>query len=376
MKTQGFIIVIILIIAVFCAACTTGGTGSQTDGTAVLPAENTAENNPANTSEGAVTENKEPSSVSREPGEFEMAAREIPSPSLSNSWIDKLTTRNINIFLPPSYHQEKKDYPVIYFLAGYADDISIWYDSTVLSILNSFYRDHQNKEMIFVAVDGRNDLDGGFYVNSPVSGNWEDYVVKDVVGYIDSNYRTAKSRDARGLAGHSMGGFGCLSIAMHNSELFSSIYSMSPGLFDKSGLSKALKDWEMEVNIYDAYGAAFCPLPDLGSPFTKYPVTVNNGKEVRDNNIWEIWDNGFGGLENKVNLYKNNLQKLKALTIDYGENDPYTWIPDGCKYFSELLNKEGISHQLLSYPGDHATQVPERLLQNVLPFFAEQLSFK
>ena len=82
-------------------------------------------------------------------------------------------------------------------------------------------------------------MGGSFYVNSPVTGNWEDFITQDVVGYVDSHFRTLAQAESRGITGHSMGGFGALNIAMHRPDVFSAVYSMSPGLFDENGLQES-----------------------------------------------------------------------------------------------------------------------------------------
>ena len=58
--------------------------------------------------------------------------------------------------------------------------------------------------MIVVAPNGKNADRGSFYTNSAVNGNWEDYIYRDLVGYVDANYRTLARPSSRGIAGHSM----------------------------------------------------------------------------------------------------------------------------------------------------------------------------
>lgn len=77
----------------------------------------------------------------------------------------------------------------------------------------------------------------------PVTGNWEDFVINDVVNYVDQNFRTIQKVQARGIAGHSMGGFGALNIAMRHPDIFSCVYGMSPGLFDNNGLRNSPFDF-------------------------------------------------------------------------------------------------------------------------------------
>ena len=50
--------------------------------------------------------------------------------------------------------------------------------------------------MILVATAGDSVISGSFYANSPVTGNWEDYVARDLVAYVDANYRTVAGPEA------------------------------------------------------------------------------------------------------------------------------------------------------------------------------------
>ena len=69
-------------------------------------------------------------------------------------------------------------------------------------------------EVILVMPDGFSKLRGGFYSNSPTVGNYQDFVGKDLVDWVDANYRTIATRAGRGLSGHSMGGYGTLRLGM------------------------------------------------------------------------------------------------------------------------------------------------------------------
>ena len=68
---------------------------------------------------------------------------------------------------------------------------------------------------------------GSMYSNSPTTGDWERFVAEDLVAYMDGHYRTLANRMSRGLAGHSMGGYGALRIGMKRPDVFFSLYIMS-----------------------------------------------------------------------------------------------------------------------------------------------------
>ena len=83
------------------------------------------------------------------------------------------------------------------------------------------------EEMIVVLPDSKTVHNGSMYSSSVTTGDWEGFLTDDLVSYVDSHYRTLADRMSRGLAGHSMGGYGTLRLGMKHPEVFSSLYAMS-----------------------------------------------------------------------------------------------------------------------------------------------------
>jgi enterochelin esterase-like enzyme len=83
------------------------------------------------------------------------------------------------------------------------------------------------REFIVVVPDTLTRMGGSMYSDSAATGNFREFVARDLVGYIDANYRTIASKEGRGLAGHSMGGYGTWVTAMSYPEVFSSIWAQS-----------------------------------------------------------------------------------------------------------------------------------------------------
>jgi len=86
--------------------------------------------------------------------------------------------------------------------------------------------------MIIVMPNAYTALEGSFYGKSVTTGDWEDFVVSELVEYIDSHYRTIANRTSRGLAGHSMGGYGTVRLGMRRPDVFSSFYALSACCLD------------------------------------------------------------------------------------------------------------------------------------------------
>ncbi len=140
--------------------------------------------------------------------------------------------RDVSIYLPPSYEKQKhRRYPVVYLLHGYMDNDDNWFGAKHVFINAPAAIDAAlaagSREMIFVMPSAHTVYFGSMYSNSVTTGDWEDYIAQDLVSYIDAHYRTIPDRMSRGLAGHSMGGYGTIRLAMKHPEVFSSIYWLS-----------------------------------------------------------------------------------------------------------------------------------------------------
>lgn len=352
---------------------------------------------PTQAATGVPTKTPYPSATATQPA-GSLNVVKIESAALAGNLIGEKTERTILVYLPPDYDASTKRYPAVYFLPGFGDRSM----DTPAEEINKLVLGGTIQEMIIVVVPGDNRFGGAFYVNSPVTGNWEDFVVQEVVGYVDSHYRTIARVESRGLSGHSMGGFGSLNIAMLHPDLFGAVYSLSPGLFDENGLANsqmfiseysihkfldgekavlaqpADQQLEAALSMQDyfstAYGLAFAPDPQKTPFYFDYPYSDSNGKLVRDDEVWKRWESGYGGLHQKITQYKANFLKLKGIVVDYGTNDQYAWIPQGCIYFDQQLTAAGIPHEMAVHDGDHQSQLKKRVLEHMLPFFSKLLA--
>lgn len=325
----------------------------------------------------------------------------ISAPSLKENLVGEAAERTIQVYLPPSYGIQDRRFPVVYYLPGYGDSGMIGFN--LPESMDRLINDGKLNEMIVVVVNGTNKLGGSFYVNSPVTGNWEDFIVQDVVGYVDGNFCTLAQSESRGITGHSMGGFGALNIAMKHPDVFGAVYSMSPGLFDENGLAKSqMFDNErliqsfvkFEVQLASlpleearakmlpspqefalSYGFAFAPNPDRHPPYYDYPFTEVDGEIVRNDAVWKKWENGFGGIAEEAVQYKENFLRLNGIVVDYGKYDEYDWIPKGCIHFGEQLTAAGIPVRVEEYNGSHQSELGVRIRDYMLPFFSMTLLF-
>src|SRR6185312_2860777 len=137
--------------------------------------------------------------------------------------------RDVFVFLPPSYAKEKsRRYPVVYALHGYSIGAEQWaHEIHVPQTIEGAFAQGA-KEMIVVLPDSKTVHNGSMYSSSVTTGDFEQFIARDMVAYIDAHYRTLPHRESRGLAGHSMGGYGATRIGMKHADVFGSLYIMSP----------------------------------------------------------------------------------------------------------------------------------------------------
>src|SRR5579863_3929509 len=117
--------------------------------------------------------------------------------------------RDVIVFLPPGYATAKsRHYPVVYALHGYSIGAEQWSQEIHVpqTIEGAFAQGAQ--EMIVVLPDSKTVHNGSMYSSSVTTGDFEIFIARDIVAYIDAHYRTLANRASRGLAGHSMGGYG------------------------------------------------------------------------------------------------------------------------------------------------------------------------
>lgn len=137
--------------------------------------------------------------------------------------------RDALVFLPPSYAKERsRRYPVVYALHGYSIGAEQWSrEIHVPQTIEGAFAQGAT-EMIVVLPDSKTAHNGSMYSSSVTTGDFERFVARDVVAYMDAHYRTIPQREGRGLVGHSMGGYGATRVGMKHAEVFSSLYVMSP----------------------------------------------------------------------------------------------------------------------------------------------------
>jgi enterochelin esterase-like enzyme len=298
--------------------------------------------------------------------------------------------RDVSIYLPPSYKAEKsRRYPVIYMLHGFTDDDAKWFGLVkhwinFPEVINKALADGKTREMIVVMPNAFTRFKGSMYSSSVTTGDWETFITKELVGYIDSHYRTLAQRESRGLAGHSMGGYGTMRLGMKSPDVFSSVYALSPCCMEPGRANPAMKEMLKKVEALktdeEVKSQSFFVLATLASaaawsPNPKNPpfyidLPFRDGEPVPEVQARQRANATLV----MAPQYIPNLKRLKFIGMDAGTKD--TSISAATKELDKILTDYGVAHFYESYDGDHLNRIAERLQTKTLPFFSEHLSFE
>ena len=301
--------------------------------------------------------------------------------SLENNLEGNSADREVFVFLPPGYATEKaRRYPVLYALHGYSIGAEQWTKEIHVpqTIEGAFAQGAQ--EMIVVLPDSKTVHNGSMYSSSATTGDFEQFISRDLVAYIDAHYRTIPTRAGRGLVGHSMGGYGASRIGMKHADVFGALYIMSPCCLSARRAGPANAESEKALDAVKtpadsatlpfglraqlASAAAWSPNPKKPPLYLDLPV--ENG-EVRQDVIAKWAANAPLAF---IDQYIGNLRQYRAIAIDVGDQDGLR-VDTGKLH--DVLDTYGVAHSFEIYHGTHTSAVADRFQNHVIPFFSKNL---
>ena len=301
--------------------------------------------------------------------------------------------RDVIVYLPASYqHETSRRYPVVYALHGYFIGAAQWSGEIHVpqTIEGAFAQGA--KEMIVVLPDSKTAYLGSFYSSSATSGDFERFISHDLVNYIDAHYRTLATRESRGLAGHSMGGYGTTRIGMKHPDVFGAMYMMSPcclapttggGPMPADDVKQRAIESEKRASAARSptelaaaspgfaaapYATAAAWAPNPKNPPLYFDLPTKDGV-LQPEIVAKLTANAPLAF---VDQYIGNLKQYRAIAMDVGDQDGLRF--DTAK-LHDVLDHYGIVNSFTIYPGTHTSAVADRFQNYVLPFFSKNLCF-
>jgi S-formylglutathione hydrolase FrmB len=296
--------------------------------------------------------------------------REIESAALRDNPLGDPNVRPIFLYLPPAYdRQPERRFPALYAIQGFTGQLDMWKNRAAfrpnpIERVDALFADERVPPCIVVFVDAWTSLGGSQFLDSPGTGRYHAYLCDDVVAWVDARYRTLASRDHRGIAGKSSGGYGAMVSCMLRPDVFGGLASHAgDSLFELSAghewgrIARLLRDryggsyerfWEAfrsrpvpladdELVLVEVWAMAACYSADADGT-VRLPFDVATGRMVED--VWARW------LEHDpvrmARRHADALRSLKAIYLDAGTRDE--WFLDlGAEAFRRELEAIGVT---------------------------------
>ncbi len=228
------------------------------------------------------------------------------------------------VFVPEQYLKGGAErYPVLYLLHGADDNYMAWSNHVDLKQKATQYG------MIIVCPDGQD----SWYFDSPIDPKmqFETYVSKELIEYMDIHYRTIAKADKRAITGMSMGGHGALWLAWRHPDVFKHCGSMSGGV----DITKFPDSWNIDKRL---------------------------GKYASSRGVWAT---------HSVASLVPMLKAGQNIIIDCGDRDFFFEVNMA---LHQALEAKGIAHDFTIRAGQHSWKYWEESLEKHLNFFKQALS--
>jgi enterochelin esterase-like enzyme len=322
--------------------------------------------------------------------------RAFVSESLIDNVIGNHFVRKMQVYTPPGYKKNGPEaYPVVYLLHGlpfsekaYIDESTwdpwvrpgeIWPFQEYPDFPQEGFREWVDnlietgkiEPMIIVMPNAASEAGYGFsfYTNSVLNGNFEDFIVEDLVAYMDAHYNTIPDPTGRAVVGHSQGGYAAFKLGLLHPDVFGTVASHSglllldamfslgpvvvaenPDGFVGPDMSKFLTS--------GMYGMSACWSPNLNNPpfFVDLPFEYPSGEVVPD--VYMRW--AEHDVFQLIDRYIDNFKSLDGIYLDIGMYDElgmYQAYP----FLIQKLNAYGVDYRYETFEGGHFTNAFERL---------------
>jgi enterochelin esterase-like enzyme len=285
--------------------------------------------------------------------------------------------RDIIIYLPPGYNQSRsRGYIAVFGLAGFKGTGRSFLNvdplgENIEQRMNRLISERKCGPMMFVLIDCFTKFGGNQYINSSATGRYEDYIIDEVVPFIDKNYNCS----SHALLGKSSGGYGSIVLGMRHPGVFQAVVNHSgdaafeycylpdfPKAIEAFRTAGSPKKWldyywkkanrheekdNAPLNVL-AMAAHYSPNPRSSELGLQLPFNMKTGEILQ--NVWRRWLT-WDPIRMAEN-YQTNLKKLKLIYLDCGSRDEFN-LQLGARILHSKLELMNIKHFYEEFDGGH-----------------------
>ncbi len=290
---------------------------------------------------------------------------------------DTHVRRNPIVF--PRAEAPKQGWPVIFVLAGYAGNGTKYFsdkgfENNFVQILDAAIHKGAAPRAVYVFVDAWTCWGGSQFVNSSGTGNYQDYIIKELVPAVETSFAVDRKIGKWCVFGGSSGGYGALHLSSQFPQIFPWAVAIAPDCFFEASLLpeiykaipiiekvggvgavlEKLKEGSFlskkeAFTVLNAIAMTLCYSPATNKDGLKFPIHQSTG--LRDNNVWKKW-------KEKDPVYflsdrKENLKKVCGIYLDVGTRDQFH-LQYGARQIKEQLKKLGVSLSYSEFDGTHS----------------------
>lgn len=314
-----------------------------------------------------------PNYRSYETPHFKIETLKIESETLKSNPLKDPSTR----FNPTLVPLDAGPWPVVIVLSGFTGNAPFSFngkfnEKNPVQIINEAAGRGEAPQALYVFVDALTTWGGSQFVNSAATGNYEDYIIQELIPAIRSHYPVSNDHKDWCVTGGSSGGYGALHLGSKYPEIFGLIAAIAPDSFFEASLLPefyhALPLWEKYQSglkaleelrngrltknrnwhtLLNAFGMAACYAPRGDHGDFHFPLNKNG---TRDTQAWEMFlaKDPLHFLPQRISQLKENC----GLYLDVGSKDNFH-LQYGSRQISEILKSADIPHDYVEFDGTH-----------------------
>ena len=315
-----------------------------------------------------------------------------------NPWDDPVE-RDLPVYVPPSGTTEGR--PLLLLLTGYtgAGWLHVqrprYLSDTIVGRLDRLIRTGAAPEAVMVAPDCLTTLGGSQYLNSTATGRYEDYVMREVLPWVQEQYRTGPAA----VLGTSSGGYGAFVLALRHPDMLRALGANAGDAYFEycylpefpvalreirsaggpeallrtllSGPVSGFGPTNPKIQALEqmAYASCYSPTRSVGGRFD-VPFDTETG-ELRSE-VWSRWLAWDPVRMIRTEAYREAARRLAYVYADGGTRDEY-YLEVGARLFTEEVRRLGVRADYESFDGIHADGGPR--YDVMIPRLLEALGF-
>jgi len=306
---------------------------------------------------------------------FQIETLKVTSSALRRNPLKDPHVRYNVVLVPKKKH---RSLPVVFVLSGYGGNAPYYLGPKTMQmntsqILDSCYGKKLAPKAIYVFVDAINFWGGSQFINSRGSGNYEDYIIKELRSVVEKTYPVSKDAKDWCLMGGSSGGYGALHLGSKYPQYFGLLAAIAPDSFFEMSLLPevykalpiieklgGLKSIILEhqggrlVKVSGAHdvllavGMTACYSPSKGNKLN-WPIDEKTGELKKS--VWKMWKRQ-DPLE-FLPKRKSKLKKLDEVFLEVGKFDQYN-LQYGARQIHKILKQAKVKVSYSEFMGSHS----------------------